>query len=80
MITIGVDAHKTIHVALAVDEAGKEVGDWQGPNSEAGWRSLATSGVTELMLSNSSGVLLRFFTAAKTCSDLVTRNSAVASI
>src|SRR6185503_11125794 len=42
MITIGVDAHKTIHVALAVAEAGKEMGDWQGPNSEAGWRSLAS--------------------------------------
>ena len=36
MISIGVDAHKSIHVALAVDEAGREVGDWQGPNSEVG--------------------------------------------
>ncbi len=41
MITIGVDAHKRMHVALAVDEAGREVGDWQGPNSESGWQHLA---------------------------------------
>ena len=41
MITIGVDAHKSMHVALAVDEAGREVGDWQGPNSESGWQHLA---------------------------------------
>jgi len=40
MLTIGVDAHKSVHVALAIDEAGREVGDWQGPNSESGWRSL----------------------------------------
>lgn len=42
MITIGVDAHKSIHVALAVDDAGREVGDWKGPNSEVGWESLST--------------------------------------
>jgi len=42
MISIGVDAHKSMHVALAVDDAGREVGNWQGPNSEAGWRSLAS--------------------------------------
>ena len=41
MISIGVDAHKSMHVALAVDEAGREVGDWQGPNSESGWQHLA---------------------------------------
>src|SRR3990172_3849116 len=27
MITIGVDAHKRIHVALALDEAGREIGE-----------------------------------------------------
>jgi transposase len=42
MISIGVDAHKSMHVALAVDDAGREVGDWQGPNSESGWQHLAT--------------------------------------
>ena len=41
MITIGVDAHKRIHVALAVDDAGRELGDWRGPNSVDGWASLA---------------------------------------
>lgn len=40
MITIGVDAHKKAHVALALDEAGRELGHWQGPNSAVGWRSL----------------------------------------
>jgi hypothetical protein len=38
MITIGVDAHKGVHVAVAVDEAGREVARWRGPNSATGWR------------------------------------------
>ncbi|MEK7215935.1 MAG: transposase, partial [Chloroflexota bacterium] len=38
MIIVGVDAHKTIHAAVAVDEAGKELGHWRGPNSVAGWQ------------------------------------------
>lgn len=41
MITIGVDAHKRMHVALALDDAGQELGHWRGLNSAAGWRSLA---------------------------------------
>jgi transposase len=41
MMTIGVDAHKRVHVALAVDEAGHEVGEWRGPNSTKGWLDLA---------------------------------------
>lgn len=41
MITIGVDAHKRVHVALAVDEAGQELGNWRGPNNAAGWENLA---------------------------------------
>jgi len=41
MITIGVDAHKRMHVALALDEAGQELGHWRGLNSAAGWQSLA---------------------------------------
>lgn len=40
MITIGVDAHKRLHVALALDEAGRELGGWRGPNSPAGWQDL----------------------------------------
>ena len=41
MITIGVDAHKRIHVAVAVDEKGHDVSAWRGPNSPAGWQQLA---------------------------------------
>ena len=37
MLTIGVDAHKKLHVAVAVDEAGRVVGHWQGDNSPEGW-------------------------------------------
>ena len=40
MITIGVDAHKSVHVALALNDAGQELGHWQGPNSAKGWQSL----------------------------------------
>ena len=40
MITIGVDAHKRLHVALALEDGGRELGQWQGPNSPAGWRDL----------------------------------------
>ena len=41
MITVGVDAHKRMHVALALDDAGQELGHWRGLNSAAGWQSLA---------------------------------------
>jgi transposase len=41
MITIGVDAHEGEHVAVALDEAGREVARWRGPNSVAGWGQLA---------------------------------------
>jgi transposase len=37
MLTIGVDAHKGTHVAVAVDAAGHECGQWAGPNSADGW-------------------------------------------
>jgi transposase len=40
MITIGVDAHKRMHVAVALDDAGREVGRWEGRNSINGWREL----------------------------------------
>jgi transposase len=40
MITLGVDAHKRVHVAVAVDEAGRELGEWRGANSRIGWRNL----------------------------------------
>lgn len=39
MMTLGVDAHKKLHVATALDETGHEIGQWRGPNSDAGWQS-----------------------------------------
>jgi transposase len=41
MISIGVDAHKHVHAAIAVDDAGRELGQWRGPNSRNGWHRLA---------------------------------------
>ncbi len=41
MISIGVDAHKHVHAAVAVDDAGRELGQWRGPNSKHGWHRLA---------------------------------------
>jgi hypothetical protein len=32
MITIGVDAHKRAHVAVAIDEGGRELAHWRGTN------------------------------------------------
>jgi transposase len=40
VITIGVDAHKAVHVAVAVDDAGREIGQWRGRNSVVGWKEL----------------------------------------
>jgi transposase len=40
-ITIGVDAHKGLPVAVALDAAGRELARWQGPNSHRGWADLA---------------------------------------
>jgi hypothetical protein len=37
MITIGVDAHKWEYVAVVLDEAGRELDRWRGPNSAEGW-------------------------------------------
>ena len=42
MITLGVDAHKGVHVAVAVDEQGRPLETWQGPNSEAAWQEVLT--------------------------------------
>lgn len=38
MITVGVDAHRRIHVAVALDAGGRELSHWQGRNDAAGWR------------------------------------------
>jgi transposase len=40
MITIGVDAHKRVHVAVALDEAGRQLGVWKGANCARAWRDL----------------------------------------
>src|SRR5579859_68511 len=40
VITIGVDAHKQMHVAVALDETGRPVGQWQGANASGAWRNL----------------------------------------
>jgi transposase len=40
MLTIGVDAHKRVHEAAALDAAGQLVGRQRVPNSAAGWREL----------------------------------------
>ena len=42
MITIGVDAHKHLHVAVAVDDVGHMIAQWRGPNSAEGWETSAT--------------------------------------
>ena len=44
MITLGVDAHKQVHVAVALDDAGHELGRWRGPNSQRGWQTAHASG------------------------------------
>jgi transposase len=40
LITIGVDAHKSLNAAFVLDDAGRELEGWEGPNTEAGWHSL----------------------------------------
>ncbi len=41
MITIGVDAHKHVHMAVAVNERGQVANQWQGENSTDGWDAVA---------------------------------------
>jgi transposase len=40
MVTIGVDAHKRVHAAVALDAAGRALGQWRGPNRRGGWQAL----------------------------------------
>ncbi len=37
MITIGVDAHKRVHQALALDPTGAVLGHWRGANTADAW-------------------------------------------
>jgi transposase len=46
MITLGVDAHKQVHVAVALDDAGRELDRWRGANSPDGWETLRTWAVS----------------------------------
>ncbi len=40
MVTIGVDAHKSVHQALVLDAAGTILGQWRGPNTPDEWQRL----------------------------------------
>jgi transposase len=40
MISIGIDAHKSSHVAVALDDGGQVCGQWAGANSTEGWAEL----------------------------------------
>ena len=40
MITIGIDPHKRVNEAFAIDDQGNEVGRWRGTNDGAGWLAL----------------------------------------
>ena len=46
MLTIGVDAHKRVLVAVALDHAGREVAHWRGENTAEGWRAVAAWSAT----------------------------------
>ncbi|MDP9315399.1 MAG: IS110 family transposase [Chloroflexota bacterium] len=42
MVIIGVDAHKRMHAAVAVDADGMILSEWKGPNTASGWHALCT--------------------------------------
>ena len=46
MITIGVDAHKRVHQALALNDAGTILGSWRGANTPDSWQLLLAWAVT----------------------------------
>jgi transposase len=46
VITLGVDAHKQVHVAVALDDAGRAISHWRGANSPAGWQAILTWALT----------------------------------
>ncbi len=39
MISVGVDSHQQIHVAVALSEQGRVVGEWSGGNTSSAWHS-----------------------------------------
>jgi transposase len=46
MVTIGVDAHKAVHQALALDDAGTVLDTWRGGNTPDHWQQLLTWATT----------------------------------
>jgi transposase len=46
MITLGVDAHKRVHQALALDDAGTILDSWRGANTPQSWQHLLAWAVT----------------------------------
>jgi transposase len=40
MVTIGVDAHKQLHMAVALDVTGTLLGTWLGANTSTGWHEM----------------------------------------
>lgn len=40
MLTLGVDAHKRVHQAVAIDERGHVIATWRGGNHPAAWAEL----------------------------------------
>ena len=42
MVIIGVDAHKRMHAAVAVNAFGTILSEWKGPNTPSAWHDLAT--------------------------------------
>ncbi len=42
MVCIGVDAHKRVHHALALDDSGTVLGTWRGANTPTDWQQLRT--------------------------------------
>ena len=42
MVTIGVDAHKTVHHAVALTPDGTILGQWRGATTPTHWKALAT--------------------------------------
>jgi transposase len=40
VVTIGVDAHKQVHQAVAIDESGRQIDQWRGKNDSTGWQEV----------------------------------------
>lgn len=47
MVYLGVDAHKRVHAAVAIDGNGRELGQWRGSNTPAGWQEVLDWGRTQ---------------------------------